>query len=117
MVQRCVIAALLQIEICLRRVRYQRTNAEELVFGAPEIIEPNIRVSVLVEHSRKVSFALEAPVKVWRGQSGGAKFDDTKFVGRCQLNTESNQRALVKPANDRAEILAAKVNRIPAIAR
>jgi hypothetical protein len=88
MVYRRVVTSLLQIKIRLRGVGDTGTNAEEVILGAPEIVEIDIRVSILVKHSRKVSFALEAPVKLRRCYCCEAELDETKHVGSCQLNPE-----------------------------
>ena len=97
MEKRRVVAALLQIEICLRGIWYTRTNAEEVIFGTPEIVEPDIRMSILVEHSRKVSFTLEAPVEVWRDECGGTKLDETKQVSGGDLNAKPGPAELSNP--------------------
>src|SRR4030095_9972099 len=116
MVHRRVVAALLEIKICLRGIWDEGANAKELVLGTPEIIKPDIRVSILIKHSRKVSFALETPVKVCRGQCRGAEFDETKLVGGRHLNSEADLGSLFESAKNTAEILASDVNRVPAIA-
>jgi len=64
------------------------TGTIEVIFCTPEIVEPDIRMSILVDHARKVSFSLEASVKVWRDECGGPNFGETKQVGGSDLNAE-----------------------------
>src|SRR5215471_5633434 len=92
-VQRSIVAALLQIEIGLGGVRDAGSDPEEVVLSPPEIIEPDVRMSVLVENPGNVSFALKSPVKIWRSQGGCAKFNEANQIGRRKLDSQPDDGA------------------------
>src|SRR5262249_55329940 len=88
-VQQSVVASLLQIKVCLRRSGYLRAYAKEVVFGSPQIVEPDVGVSFLAEDSWEEGFAFKAAIKLCRGQCRGSKLNKAELVGGRQLNPES----------------------------
>src|SRR6185369_15888634 len=64
-------AALFKIEVGLRGVGDERADAEEIVLGAPQVVEPDVGMGLLVKDLRDVGFALEAAIEVRRSEGGG----------------------------------------------
>src|SRR6185295_6014553 len=103
MIERSVKAALFEVVIGLRGVGDERADAEEVVPGAAQVVEPDVGMGLLVKDLRDVGFALEAAIEVRRGEGGGAQFDEAEAVGGGGLQAEAKDVAQPEAADDRLD--------------
>src|SRR5215467_4425173 len=109
-------AMLLQGNFRPRGVGEAARDGKEVVLSPPQIVEPDVSMSIPVEDLRNVSFALESPVKERRRKGGGAKFNEAKQIGRSELDSQAQDGALFEPAQNGLSILGPEIDCDPALA-
>ena len=62
MIDRSAVDATLDVVVGHRGVRGRWSDSKKVVPGTPDVIEPDIRVRVLVKELWKVSLTLEPPI-------------------------------------------------------
>src|ERR1044071_7828127 len=110
MIESCVVAAALNVQVGPRVRRGVRADPEEVVFRPPDVVEPYVCVCAFVYEYWDVDFALKASVEFRRADGGEAELDG-KEVSRRELDAQPDARALLQATHYAADIPRAETDR------
>src|SRR5262245_49267219 len=100
-----LIASLLGSKIGLEGFRKPRADAEKVVFPAPQITEPHIRMVAAVQNIVRIGFQIVSLVTQKSRQRSRSELHMRDGIGRRQLHAEAEASSLLEAAKDTSDVL------------